>query len=133
MFGKGENNLRIFSLVTGFILITILFGCTSTTKEIEVEDVTPNKDVLAQFAFEDKVYFIEGNKTIAEKINIEVGQIEKNVDDIKENGHYKLSNSKIDNLDNASIFTIKDVDKDTVVAVKVKDIYYTAIVGGKLE
>lgn len=67
MLGKGENNLRIFSFVTGIIFITFLFGCTSTTKEMEIVDVTPNKDVLAQFAFEDRVYFLEGNETPAEK------------------------------------------------------------------
>lgn len=130
---KVFNNLRVFSFVTVIILLTFLVGCSSTTKELEVVGNTRNKELLAQFAFEDRVYSIEGNKTPDEKINKEVGEIEKNVDDIKENGHYKLFNSSIDHLDNAKIFSIKDVDKDTVVAIKVKDIYYTAIIAGKLE
>ncbi|MEK4487018.1 hypothetical protein MHH81_15835 [Psychrobacillus sp. FSL H8-0484] len=133
VFNKRENNLRVFSFVMGIILLTILVGCSTTTTELEVVGVTPNKDLLAQFAFEDRVYSIEGNKTPAEKINKEVGQIEKNVDEIKGDGHFKLFNSKIDHLGNASIFSIKDVDKDTVVAVKVNDIYYTAIVAGILD
>lgn len=100
---------------------------------MEVVKITPNTDLLAHFAFEDRVYSIEGNKTPAEKINLEIGVIEKSVVDMKENGDYIISNAKIDTLDNARIFSIKDVAKDTVIAVKVNDIYYTAIVGRKLE
>lgn len=116
----------------GIILLTILVGCSTKTTELEVVGTTTNSDLLAQFAYEDRVYSIEGNKTFPAKIDNEIGQIEQIVDDIKENGQVKLFNSKINILDNTKIFSIQGVDKETVVAVKVNDIYYTAIFTGNL-
>lgn len=90
-------------------------------------------DLISQFAFEGRVYSIEGNVTPVEKIKKEVGEIEEILEEIKENGQAKLFNSKIDLIEGTKIYSIQDVDKDTVVAVKIKDMYYTAFFSGNLD
>jgi len=88
---------------------------------------------LAQFAFEARIYSLEGNQTPDEKIIKEVGKIEEITKDITKNGEGKSLNSNIELLPGTKIYTVKDVDKGTIVAVKINDIYYTAIFTRSLE
>ena len=128
-----KYNLRALKSVIGIIVLTFVVSCSTTTTEPEAGGSIPNYDLLLQFSFKDRIYSIEGNITPAEKIKKEIGEIKEIVDDIKENGQAKLFNSKIDLLDRIKIFTIQDLDKDTVVAIKINDIYYTAFFSTKLD
>ncbi|GGH19922.1 NisI/SpaI family lantibiotic immunity lipoprotein [Paenibacillus segetis] len=126
--------LRVLNSIFGIVLLLVIVSCSATTTEPKEEGINPNSDILAQFSFKNKIYSIEGNMTPAEKIKKEIGKIEKIVvDEIKENGQAKIFDSKIDLLESTKIFSIQDTDKDLVVAIKINDIYYTAIFWGKLD
>lgn len=109
------------------MLLLFLVSCSTTEKEPEAVGVSKNTDIIAQFAFEEKVYSVEGNMTPAEKIQNEVGKIEEVVDKIEVNGQVKQHNSTINIAPETKIYNIKGVDKDFEVAVKVGETYYTAI------
>ncbi|MEK4512046.1 hypothetical protein EJP82_17995 [Paenibacillus anaericanus] len=133
MINKGRNNVRGFNFILGIIFLITIVSCSTTTTEPETTGINANNDLLSQFAFEGRIYSIEGNVTPVEKIEKEVGEIKEILDDVKENGQAKLFNTKIDLIEGTKIYSIQDVDKDTVVAVKIKDIYYTAFFLGKLD
>lgn len=125
--------MRVFKYILGLTLIILLFSCSNIKTEQEEEPLQPSKDLLAQFAFEARIYSLEGNQTPDEKIIKEVGKIEEITKDITKNGEGKSLNSNIELLPGTKIYTVKDVDKDTIVAVKINDIYYTAIFTRSLE
>jgi len=125
--------LKALNIVIGIILLIFVVSCSTTSTEPKAVGINTYNDLLSQFSFQGRIYSIEGNKTPAEKIKKEIGEIEEIVDEIKENGQAKLFNSKIDLVERTKIFAIQDLDKDTVVAVKINDIYYTAIFWGKLD
>ena len=125
--------MKALNIVIGIILLIFVVSCSTTSTEPKAVGINTYNDLLSQFSFQGRIYSIEGNKTPAEKIKKEIGEIEEIVDEIKENGQAKLFNSKIDLVERTKIFTIQDLDKDTVVAVKINDIYYTAIFWGKLD
>ena len=105
----------------------MLVACSSTINEPNVVGVSKNKNVLAQIAYDNKIYSIEGNLTPYEKIQQQVGEVENIVETIKENGQGKIISSKINLESGSEIYTIKDADKGTVVAVRIGNKYYTAI------
>ena len=125
--------MKVFNFILCIFLSMILVSCSTTTKEPKVVGTSPNKELAAEIAFENRIYTIEGNRTRNEKIDQEVGKVEKIVKKIKGNGQAKLYTSKINLTAGTKIYTIKDVDKDTVVAVKIGDTYYTAILARKLD
>jgi hypothetical protein len=127
-----RSNLKVFKVILSIFFFISLVSC-STPIEPNVIGISSNKDVDAQFAFENRIYSIEGNVTAAEKIKQEVGKVEKIVEEIKENGQANLFTSKVNLTAETKIYTIKNVDKDTVVAVKIDDTYYTAIFAKKLD
>lgn len=100
---------------------------------MKVEELEYNQDLLAHFVFDETLYSLDGNKNPCWEYKKTVRGNRKKIDELKENGEYQLFNSGIEGLDGAKIFSIKEVDKDTVVAVKVQDVYYTAIVTRKLK
>lgn len=125
--------MRGFNFILGIIFLVITVSCSTTKLEPETVGMSAYDDLISQFAFEGRIYSIEGNVISVEKIKKEVGEIEEISDDIMENGQAKLFNSKIDLTEGTKIYSIQDIDKDTVVAVKIKDIYYTAYFSGKLD
>jgi hypothetical protein len=125
--------MRIFRLILGIALVFLLTSCSTVKEEQQTPSVQPDNDVLAQFASKGKVYSLEGNHTPANKIGKEIGEIGKVTNDITKSGEGKVFDTSIKLQDGTKIYAIKDVDAHTVVAVKVNDIYYTAIFTRKLE
>jgi len=109
----------------------LLVSC-STTTECKCVGESPSKVLAAKIAFENRIYTIDGEHISEDSIDQEVGKVEKIVNEIKGNGHAKRYTSKVNLKAGTKIYSIKDVDKDTVVAVKIGDTFYTAFFAEKL-
>lgn len=127
------NKVRTINYLISAILLLMLVACSSTTNESKAAGVSKNNHFLAQIAYDNKIYSIEGNLTPNEKIQQHVGKVEKIVERITENGQGRIISSKIRLETGSEIYTIKAADKDTVIAVKIHNKYYTTIFSEKLD
>ncbi|MFD2444161.1 hypothetical protein ACFSO7_09245 [Bacillus sp. CGMCC 1.16607] len=117
--------LRLFKSVRVILLLTLLVSCSTNTEQKNVE-INAYSDLVAQFAFKNSIYSIEGTTTPKDKLEKEIGEIEEIVDEIAKNAEGKNINSKFNLTEGSKVFSIRGVDS-TVVAVKYNNIYYTAV------
>ena len=89
--------------------------------------MSKNDDLLAQFAFDGRIYSLEGNRTPDDKIKRQVGKIGEMVEDITTNGQATIITPSIKLKSGCEIYTIQDVDNEMMLAIKIENLYYTAI------
>lgn len=122
------KSLKLFFI----ILSVIILSACSTNSEPEIIGISPNKDLKASFAFEDRIYSIQRGLVLEKNIENEIGKITEIVKEIKKNGEAKIYNSSINLKSGTKIYKIEETDKGEFIAIKIYGKYYGAFYNSKL-
>lgn len=116
------KRLKNSILVIGFLFL--IAGCTSFENKENQSPVT--KDRIAVLVWNDMRFEIVGSKTPKEKINEEIGHIKNIVTEAFKNGDASLFRNDLTITKGTKIYSLKQVDEKTVIAIKIENVYYSA-------
>ncbi|MGD7046032.1 hypothetical protein [Jeotgalibacillus proteolyticus] len=119
--------MRFSKSVFILVFVLLIVACSKTEEPEKIIGETPSESKGA-FAFDNSLYTIERGKVLAADAGEEIGSIKVLVDEINENGEAVIFDSSLNLQAGTKIFKVKEQDQsNTVVAIKIGDIYYGAI------